>query len=80
MKQKLLLLLFSLLVSVNVFAGDDDQLVTRDGTITPVKIVKISTQEVTYIDLSKKKRQRTAATSFVYMIMKEKGNNIFFDE
>lgn len=45
MKQKLLLLLFSLLVSVNVFAGDDDQLVTRDGTITPVKIVKISTQE-----------------------------------
>lgn len=80
MKQKLFLLLFLFLVSANVFAGDDDMLVTRDGTITPVKIVKISTQDVTYLDLSKKKRQRTAATSFVYMIMKEKGNNIFFDE
>ena len=80
MKQKLLLMIVSLFISANVFAGDDDMLITRDGVITPVKIVRISTQEVTYVDLSKKKRQRTAATSSVYMIMKEKGNNIFFDE
>ena len=77
---KNLLLLLMIFISLDAFAGDDDILVTRDGSLTPVKIVKISTQEVTYIDLSKKKRQRTAPTSTVYMIMKEKGSNIFFDE
>ena len=78
--KKLLSLLFMVFISANVFAGDDDVLVTRDGAFTPVKIVRISTLEVTYVDLSKKKRQRTVPTSSVYMIMKEKGNNIFFDE
>ncbi len=77
---KNLLLLLMMFISLDAFAGDDDILVTRDGNLTPVKIVKISTQEVTYIDLSKKKRQRTAPTNSVYMIMKEKGSNIFFDE
>ena len=54
-------------------------LVTRDGVLTPIKIIRISNHEVVYIDISNKKRQKTAPTNFVYMIMREKGNNIFFD-
>ena len=78
--KKLLFLLFFMFVSTNVLAGDNDVLVTRDGTFTPVKIIRIGTQDITYLDLSKKKRQRTIPTTSVYMIIKEKRNNIFFNE
>ena len=44
---KNLLLLLMIFISLDAFAGDDDILVTRDGSLTPVKIVKISTQDVT---------------------------------
>lgn len=81
MKRIILATLMALtMINLPVMASDDDVLVTRDGSFTPIKIVKISTDEVTYLDLSKKKRQRTTPTTSVYMIMKEKGNNIFFDE
>ena len=61
--------------------ADDDVLITRDGSMTPVKIEKISISQVTFIDLKHKRRGRlNAPADFVYMIMKEKGNNIFFDE
>ena len=42
---------------------------------------KISSSQVTFIDLKQKKRGRlNAPTDFIYMILKNKGNNIFFDE
>ncbi len=61
--------------------ADDDVMITRDGSMLTVKIEKISSMQVTFIDLKHKKRGRlNAPADFVYMIMKEKGSNIFFDE
>lgn len=72
--------LFCLFTTVPMMA-EDDVMITRDGSMTPVKVEKISSSQVSFIDLKHKKRGRlNAPTDFVYMIMKEKGNNIFFDE
>ena len=61
--------------------ADDDVMITRDGSMIPVKVEVISTSEVTFVDLKHKKRGRQKAPAdFVYMILKEKGSNIFFDE
>lgn len=61
--------------------SDDDIMITRDGSMITVKVEKISSSQVTFTDLKHKKRGRlNAPTDYVYMIMKEKGNNIFFDE
>lgn len=80
MKKLLLSLLAFTMTSINVMA-DDDIMITRDGSMMEVKIEKISTSQVTYIDLKNKKRgSQNKPTDFVYMIVKEKGNNIFFDE
>lgn len=75
-------LLFSfILMQLFAIAGSDDIMITRDGSMLTVKVEKISSSQVTFIDLKHKKRGRlNAPTDFVFMIMKEKGNNIFFDE
>ncbi len=81
MKQKgLLIAVFCLLIAGPV-AADDDVMITRDGSMMTVKVEKISSSQVTFTDLKHKKRGRlNAPADFVYMIMKEKGSNIFFDE
>lgn len=72
---------FFLFSAIPVMAGDDDIMITRDGEMKPVKIERISKSQVVFIDLKHKKDgSQTHPTDFVYMIMKEKGNNIFFDE
>ena len=78
---KNLITLFTLIfMSLAVYAGDDDIMITRDGNFTKVKVVMINNESVTYVDLKNKKRgEQTVSTDFVYMIKKEKGNNIFFD-
>lgn len=71
---------FSLFCAVPMMA-DDDVLITRDGTMISVKIEKISSSQVTFVDLKHKKLgKQNAPAEFVYMILKEKGSNIFFDE
>ena len=78
---KLFGVIFSLFFTIPVMAGDDDIMITRDGEMKPVKIERISKSQVVFIDLKHKKDgSQTHPTDFVYMIMKEKGNNIFFDE
>ena len=78
--KKLFTILLSLLLAVPMVA-DDDVMITRDGSMITVRVEKISSSQVTFVDLKHKKRGRlTAPADFVYMIMKEKGNNIFFDE
>lgn len=75
------LLLAVCLFMVTPMAADDDIMITRDGAMIPVKIETISSSQVTFVDLRHKKRGRLKApANFVYMILKEKGNNIFFDE
>ncbi len=79
---KLKILFFSLfcLSLAGTISADDDIMITRDGSMMTVRVEKISSSQVTFIDLKHKKRGRLSApTDFVYMIMKEKGNNIFFD-
>ena len=71
----------SCLLMAGPVAADDDVMITRDGSMMTVKVEKISSSQVTFIDLKHKKRGRlNAPADFVYMIMKEKGSNIFFDE
>ena len=78
---KLFGVLFCLFSAEPVMAGDDDIMITRDGEMKPVKIERISKSQVVFIDLKHKKDgSQTHPTDFVYMIMKDKGNNIFFDE
>ena len=73
------LLAFTML-AIPVMA-DDDIMITRDGSMMTVKIEKISSSQVTFVDLKHKRRGRlNAPADFVYMILKEKGKNIFFDE
>lgn len=74
-------MIVSCLVLTMPALADDDVMITRDGSMMTVKVEKISSSQVTFIDLKHKKRGRlNAPANFVYMIMKEKGNNIFFDE
>lgn len=74
-------LLFTLFMQVLLIVAGDDIMITRDGSMITVKVEKISSSQVTFIDLKHKKRGRLSApVDFVYMIMKEKGNNVFFDE
>ena len=81
MKLKCLLIAVFCLLMAGPIAADDDVMITRDGSMITVKVEKISSSQVTFIDLKHKKRGRlNAPADFVYMIMKEKGNNIFFDE
>ena len=78
--KKLLGVLVCMILTIPLQA-DDDVMITRDGVMTPVKIERITTTQVQYIDLKHKKSgSQTVSANFVYMIMKEKGNNIFFDE
>ena len=81
MKLKGLLIAVSCLLMAGPVVADDDVMITRDGSMMTVKVEKISSSQVTFTDLKHKKRGRLNAPSdFVYMIMKEKGSNIFFDE
>lgn len=81
MKLRIQLMMFFCLLWAMPLLADDDVLITRDGSMMTVKIEKISNSQVTFVDLKNKKRGRLNAPSdFVYMVLKEKGNNIFFDE
>ena len=63
------------------FAGDDDIMITRDGAMLRVKIIRMSQMEVVFIDLDHRRRgELKAPADYVFMIMKDKGNNICFDE
>lgn len=80
MSRIVLAIIVCFLLPRHAFA-DDDILVTRDGAMTPAKIEQISTSQVLFVDLKHKRRGRLSApANFVYMIIKEKGNNVFFDE
>ncbi len=73
--------MFFCLLMAGPVTADDDVMITRDGSMMTVKVEKISSSQVTFVDLKHKKRGRlNAPADFVYMIMKEKGSNIFFDE
>ena len=79
MRLKVLLISVFCLLRAGAVWADDDVMITRDGSMMVVKVEKISSSQVTFIDLKHKKRGRlNAPADFVFMIMKEKGNNIFF--
>ena len=67
--------------STTAIAGNDDVMITRDGSFVNVKVLRISSSDVNFINLDKKRQgELKAPTDFVYMIMKEKGSNVLFDE
>ena len=67
--------------STTAIAGNDDVMITRDGSFINVKVLRISSSDVNFINLDKKRQgELKAPTDFVYMIMKEKGSNVMFDE
>lgn len=67
--------------STTAIAGNDDVMITRDGSFINVKVLRISSSDVNFINLDKKRQgELKAPTDFVYMIMKEKGANVLFDE
>ncbi len=67
--------------STTAVAGNDDVMITRDGSFINVKVLRISSSDVNFINLDKKRQgELKAPTDFVYMIMKEKGSNVLFDE
>ena len=69
------------IVSTPAIAGSDDVMITRDGSFINVKVLRISNSDVNFINLDKKRQgELKAPTDFVYMIMKEKGSNVLFDE
>ena len=69
------------IVSTPAIAGSDDVMITRDGSFINVKVLRISNSDVNFINLDKKRQgELKAPTDYVYMIMKEKGSNVLFDE
>ena len=69
------------IVSTTAIAGSDDVMITRDGSFINVKVLRISNSDVNFINLDKKRQgELKAPTDYVYMIMKEKGSNVLFDE
>lgn len=79
--RKLLFIVLTLMMSVTAYAGDEDIMITRDGSFINVKVLKINATDIRFINLDKRRLgELNAPTDFVYMIMKEKGNNIVFDE
>ena len=80
MKQ-ILFSLVALFMSITALAGNDDVMITRDGSFIPVKVLKINSTGIRFINLDKRRLgELNAPLDFIYMIMKEKGNNILFDE
>ena len=80
-KKQMFLCILLLCFSMIALAGNGDVLITRDGSFINVKVLKINNSDIRFINLNKKRLgELNAPTNFVYMIMKEKGNNIFFDE
>ena len=81
MKTKFIWSLLAFTMMALPVMADDDIMITRDGSMMTVKIEKISSSQITFVDLKHKRRGRlNAPADFVYMIIKEKGQNIFFDE
>ena len=73
--RKFLLTVICCFVALTVFA-DDDMMITRDGNFIKVKVLKISSTEVVFIDLKKKRRgELKAPADYIYAILKEKGHN-----
>lgn len=73
------LLLF--VTALQVKAGDDVFMLTRSGEVLEIKLDRITTDKVYFINLKKKKRgTQVAPRDFVYMIKTEKKKTIFFKE
>lgn len=75
-------LFFFVLMMLPLWAlADNDIMIVRDGTMLEVKIEKVNQTQVTFVDLKRKRRGTlNIPTAGVFMIMREKDNNIFFDE
>ena len=81
MKIKFILSLVTFAMTTLPVMADDDIMITRDGSMMTVKVEKISSSQVTFVDLKHKRRGRlNVPADFVYMVLREKGQNIFFDE
>jgi len=81
MKKFLLLFMLACLFPVMTFAGNDNVMITRDGSMLRVKIIRISPSEIVFQDLDhRRKGELKAPTDYIFMIMKEKGSTICFDE
>ena len=81
MRSRFLLSLLVCLLTTLSAQADNDIMITRDGSMIPVKIERISSAQVTFYNLKEKRRGLlNAPADFVYMIIKAKGNNILFDE
>lgn len=79
--KRLFLTLTVILLSTVVLAGSDDIMITRDGMMLKVKILRISQSQVVFYDLKhKRKGEMKAPADYIYMIWKEKGSSIHFDE
>lgn len=81
MMRRLLLTLVITVFTTVAFAGNDDILITRDGAMINVKLVRINQEQVVFIDLKhKRKGELKAPADFVYMVWREKGYCLCFDE
>lgn len=80
--RRTLFLLFCMIAGIiPTMAGDDVTMLTRNGETFEIRLERITTENVYYMDLKKKKRGiQTAPRDYVYMIKTEKKNTIFFDE
>jgi hypothetical protein len=80
MIKKLFLILLAFTITSTCVMADDETMIMRDGSTKKVKIEKISSTQISYLDVTKKKgSSHSIPVNTVYMIMREKGSNIFFD-
>lgn len=81
MKRKILLFLLLLVAVLPTMASDDVFMLTRNGDLLEIKLDRITTNKVYFINLQKRKRgTQIAPRDFVYMIKTEKKTTIFFKE
>lgn len=67
--------------TISAVAGNDDVMITRDGAMLKVKTLRINQSQVVFIDLNhRRKGEMKAPADYIYMIWKEKGSCICFDE
>ena len=77
----MLLLFVAMVLSVNLFAADDEIMITRDGQFLHVKVSSITNNHITYLNIRNKKAgEVTKPIDYVYMILRDKGMSSFFDE
>ena len=72
-------MMFLAVLTVQPVAAGNDVIITRDGTLVKAIVYKVA-GDITYSDLNAKDGLMVIPTTKVYMVLRDKGSSLYFDE